>query len=145
MGGDHRAGPPLRAGALGLRHERLGIPLPQQGEDVLDAGGTGSDPFRMSACPNCGARRFSVDPAVDDGFERGIEALISAAEGGELALAGRDLARPIVDAAQRDPTMLLGRLAEAWPDMDQDRLQERLAKVLFAAQLWGRLSVDGDA
>ena len=33
----------------------------------------------------------------------------------------------------------LGMLAELYPDMDASALQERLARTIFVANLWGRL------
>lgn len=38
------------------------------------------------------------------------------------------------------PDELLGMLAELYPDMDSDGLQERLARAIFVATLWGRLN-----
>ncbi|HJU70374.1 MAG TPA: DUF935 domain-containing protein [Paucimonas sp.] len=43
----------------------------------------------------------------------------------------------IADGAQPDD--LLGVLAELYPDMDAAGLQERLARAMFVAKLWGRL------
>lgn len=41
--------------------------------------------------------------------------------------------------AGSDPQAMLGWLAERFPDLTEDKLQERLAQVLFAAAVWGRL------
>ncbi|MCY4214337.1 MAG: DUF935 family protein [Gammaproteobacteria bacterium] len=127
-------------------HERLGIPMPQAGEDVLGSDAMADDdPLRMSRCPGCGAaRRFAAGQAEDDAFERGLQALEGAAEAAGLASIGRDLAGPVVEAARADPGMLLGRLAELHPRMDAEALQERLARLIFTAETWARLSVDGD-
>ena len=127
-------------------HERLGIPMPKDSEATLDAGADpvpGGDPLRMSRCPGCGASRFALGRAEDDAFERGLQALEAAAEGGGLDRIGRDLAGPIVDAARADPEALLGGLAELHPRMDADALQDRLARLIFTAETWARLSVDG--
>ena len=43
---------------------------------------------------------------------------------------------------QDDPQALLGWLAEAFPGLDDVVLQERLARLLFAASVWGRLHGD---
>ncbi|MBS1186719.1 MAG: hypothetical protein H6R04_737 [Burkholderiaceae bacterium] len=42
-------------------------------------------------------------------------------------------------AAGVPPDELLGELADLYPGMDADGLQERLARVIFVADLWGRL------
>ena len=36
-------------------------------------------------------------------------------------------------------SLSLGMLAELYPDMDGAALQERLARAIFVANLWGRL------
>ena len=41
--------------------------------------------------------------------------------------------------ADGDSQAMLGWLAERFPDLSADALQERLAQVLFAAAVWGRL------
>ncbi|HQQ69325.1 MAG TPA: DUF935 family protein [Alicycliphilus sp.] len=40
---------------------------------------------------------------------------------------------------QDDPQAVLGWLAEVFPGLDDSALQERLARLLFAASVWGRL------
>lgn len=47
------------------------------------------------------------------------------------------LLKRIANGAQ--PDALLGMLAELYPQMDATGLQERLARAIFAAKLWGRL------
>ena len=41
--------------------------------------------------------------------------------------------------AQEDPQARLGWLAEVFPGLDDSQLQERMARLLFAASVWGRL------
>ena len=38
-----------------------------------------------------------------------------------------------------NPSELLGALAELYPQMNADDLQERLARIMFVATVWGRL------
>lgn len=38
------------------------------------------------------------------------------------------------------PAVLMGELAELYPQMNTDDLTERLARVLFVANIWGRLN-----
>ncbi|WP_425540577.1 hypothetical protein ACOK4R_15345 [Pseudomonas fluorescens] len=38
----------------------------------------------------------------------------------------------------------VGLLAEAYPQMDDQALQQQLAKLLFVADTWGRLSAAAD-
>lgn len=130
---------------VGFARERLAIPAPKDGEDVLeraagDVPGPDVDPMRMSGR----ASRFAASRAEDDAFEAALEAAVKAAEGGDLEGIGRDLAGPIVAAAREDPVMLLGRLAELHPAMNADALQDLLAKVIFVAEVWARLSAADD-
>ncbi|TAN12987.1 MAG: DUF935 family protein [Burkholderiaceae bacterium] len=48
---------------------------------------------------------------------------------------------PVFEQLQKenDPQAMLGWLAERFPDLPEDALQERLSQVLFAAAVWGRL------
>ena len=48
---------------------------------------------------------------------------------------------PILERARADPDGLADDLASLHPDMDTDALEERLARVLFVADLWGALTV----
>lgn len=53
---------------------------------------------------------------------------------------------PVIEALQksRDETEVLGLLAETSPDLDATALQALLAKLIFMANLWGRLSAAAD-
>lgn len=61
----------------------------------------------------------------------------------------RDLAapliEPILERAKSDPEGLLDDLADVWPAMSSDRLEERLARILFVADLWAQLAGSPDA
>ena len=59
----------------------------------------------------------------------------------ELDAEMRGLLEPILNAVAEGiaPEELLGMLAELYPDMDGSGLQERLARAIFVANLWGRL------
>ena len=47
---------------------------------------------------------------------------------------------PILERARADPDRLADDLAALYPHMDTDALEERLARVLFVADLWGALT-----
>lgn len=53
---------------------------------------------------------------------------------------------PFIEALQRarDDSEALGLLAEAFPQMDGEALQQQLANLLFIADTWGRLSASAD-
>jgi phage gp29-like protein len=83
---------------------------------------------------------FAEAPEFPD--QAALDAAIDAIGAGELNAQGRRLLAPIVERLREgmDPTDLLGWLAEAYPEMDDGRLQETLARMIFASELWGRLS-----
>ena len=53
---------------------------------------------------------------------------------------------PFIEALQRarDDSEALGLLAEAFPQMDAETLQQQLTNLLFIADTWGRLSASAD-
>lgn len=55
-----------------------------------------------------------------------------------------DLAGPLLQAAEDNPEMLLGRLAELYPKLDSGALQDLLGRALFVAEIWGSLSVEAE-
>lgn len=68
-------------------------------------------------------------------------ALDSLAVSDELRNQARALYEPILTkiAGGASPDELMGMLAELYPALDADGLQERLARAMFVAQVWGRL------
>lgn len=54
--------------------------------------------------------------------------------------------KPVIEALQqgRDETEVLGLLAETSPDLDASALQSMLARLMFVADTWGRLSATAD-
>jgi len=53
---------------------------------------------------------------------------------------------PLIEALQqgRSATEALGLLAEAYPQMDDQALQQTLTKLMFMASMWGRLTAAAD-
>ena len=80
-----------------------------------------------------------------DLMEQALLAALGASEDLEqIADLADGLVQPIIDAAEQEPHMLLGKLAELYPALDGDALQERLTNILFVAGLWGRMSAELD-
>jgi phage gp29-like protein len=103
------------------------------------------------------AEKPTVPPAAGDGpapgaafAEAGMVADQSALDAALQALPDKELQtqmealisplRSQLLAADADPQALLGWLAEQFPGADEGTLQEHLARLLFAAQVWGRLN-----
>ena len=117
-------------------YERLGLTPPKDGEDLLITGSSGA----------AGGGRVEFAVGDGDAYESALEAAIAAVDDPDQAQAlSEDLVRPLLDAAEKDPEILLGRLAELYPKLDAGELQDLLGRALFVAETWGRLSVDNDA
>ena len=131
-------------------YERLGVRMPKDGEPLLagysESGAPDTtQPVEMTACPGCGETLHFAAGDPDDPFESALDAAIAAVEDGQAVEAiGEDLAKPLIEAANADPQMLLGRLAELYPTMDGESLEDLLSRILFVAEVWGRLSVEAD-
>ena len=59
---------------------------------------------------------------------------------GTLSQQTADLLKPLVDLADRDPQAALDTIAGLLPDMDDQALQNMLARVLFVSDAWGRFN-----
>ncbi len=119
-------------------YERLGLTPPADGEELLADGAGGSEP--ALAMRRGAAAEFAAGEE-NDPLEQALDAAV--AVGGDpeqVEPVAEALARPLVEAAGADPEMLLGRLAERYPDLDAGGLEDLLARVTFAAETWGRLA-----
>jgi len=114
-------------------HERLQIPEPEPGEDVLPGFG------EPGASPMFEHQFARVALPADAELDEIIEALTSETLQGQMEAA----LAPVLELARDAPDELLGRLAERYPDMDDSALQELLARVIFIAETWGRLNAGG--
>ncbi|QOK96803.1 DUF935 domain-containing protein [Ralstonia pseudosolanacearum] len=79
------------------------------------------------------------DDAAPD--QDAIDAALDAFSNSEMDDMALKLFRPILQKvkAGASPEALLGALAELYPEMDASALQERLARVIFTAKVWGML------
>lgn len=148
--------------------ERLHIPEPEDGEEVLGES-SASVPAEVpavagampEAAPELPAKQAVKPPATP------ATAAMSAARGVEQAWSAGDIAaQAAIDAALATnvdwqtltgpmfkpllaalngglaPEEILGRMADWYPQMDDDRLVELLSRALFVADCWGQLSAD---
>lgn len=89
------------------------------------------------------AEASALRPVLDQvALDQAIDGLAST----DLQLQAEQALLPVIEALQkgRDETEVLGLLAETAPDLDATALQATLAKLLFMANLWGRLSAAAD-
>lgn len=92
-----------------------------------------------AATPDVPAAEFaeSEEAPDQDALDAALDALSADALNADAQVMLAPLLEQIEGGAQ--PDALLGTLAELYPQMDATGLQERLARALFVAKLWGRL------
>jgi phage gp29-like protein len=130
-------------------HERLQIPLPAEGEETLPRAvapvpGVGPEPaaFAAACCPRCGGHRFAADDPPDPAS---IDAALATLTDEELQGQMDKIIEPVLAFIKKNgvTSETLGRLAEVYPDMDDEALQELLGRMLFVAEVWGRIEAGG--
>ncbi|MGU1549627.1 phage portal protein family protein [Pseudomonas aeruginosa] len=85
----------------------------------------------------------AVRPVLDQyALDQAIDGLAAA----ELQQQAEQALLPVIEALQqgRDESEVLGLLAETSPDLDAAALQANLARLMFMADTWGRLSASAD-
>lgn len=83
----------------------------------------------------------SVEPTQPD--QTALDAALQALPDSQLQTQMTAMLAPLREQLQRadtDPQALLGWLAEQFPSLDEAALQDHLARLLFAAQVWGTLN-----
>ena len=143
--GGRGVGDPRQAGPAGPRGRRRAArkarprPLPSAAP-----GGPPEDP-EQAANRALSAAAEEKNRTRGDRYERALEAAIDAAEDPEFAKpVSEELVGPLLAAARQDPETLLGRLAEVYSGASTRELQAKLGRVLAVANVWGRISADGD-
>lgn len=127
-------------------HERLQIPMAGKDEEVLPRTATTQPPaqFQRHRCAGCGEEHSFAAPAFPDQVE--LEKMLANVGDEELQEQAEALLEPVFDLIRKQgPDEALGHLAEAYPDMDDGKLQQMLARMIFVAETWGRLNGDDDA
>ncbi|EFM9525645.1 TPA: DUF935 family protein, partial [Escherichia coli] len=105
----------------------------QEGDiDLSDA------PVADGAVPAEFAEAISADHDAQQQLDDALDILMN---GGVLNGTLEPVLAPLFKRVENgvNPTELLGELAELYPQMNTDDLQERLARILFVANIWGRL------
>lgn len=85
----------------------------------------------------------TIRPLLD---QHALDQAIDGLSAEQLQEQAQEALRPVLAALQRgaDETEVLGLLAETSPDLDAKALQEQLARLIFIAGVWGRLSAAAD-
>lgn len=129
--------------AVGMRipqdwaHERAGIPQAEQGAAVLGV---------AKPEPGKGALKFAALKAdgADDAFpdQTALDAMIESIAPDLLQGQAVAALKPVLEmiAASADYAEVYAALAGIFTDMDSKQLEETLARAMFVAEVWGKLS-----
>lgn len=122
-------------------HQKLGIPEPENGEEVLSFSQQPAMPARTRQDTRTTALRADLDSdRVDDvPDQEELDSALDALSDGELSDVMAPVLAPIMEAAQDGPEALQTVLADLYPDLDTGALEERLERALFVAELWGQI------
>ena len=131
---------------LGLRvrvdevRARLGYAAPGEGDEVLKAAPAAAalSAPRPAVPPGLALGRTG-DGAADDPLAEVVDAI----GGDEWQALAAPVIEPVLARAKADPEGLLDDIAAAYPEMDAEALTERLARILFVADVYGRATADG--
>lgn len=126
---------------LGLRvrvddvRDRLGYAAPGAGDEVLAAPAAAAMAAERPAVPLALALgRAGGGASADDPLAEVVEAI----DGDEWQALAAPVIEPVLARAKADPEGLLDGIASAYPEMDAEALTERLARILFVADVYGR-------
>ena len=108
-------------------HDRFGWSMPAEGDPVLAA------PLGNPAVPGLGLAKGKAVELDDDPLTTFVDSI----DGEEWRDLAAPLIEPILQRAKTDPEGLLDDLAEVYPELDADALTEKLARVLFVADIYG--------
>ena len=128
---------------MGLRvradevRDRLGYAAPGAGDEVLAAPASGGS-SGAPAVPLALAKLRSLGGQQDDP----LAAVVDAIDGDEWQALAAPLIEPVLRRARADPDGLLDDIAAACPEMDAEALTERLARILFVADVYGRADAE---
>lgn len=121
-------------------HDKLGIPEPEEGEEVLSftpqPGATTGQPAQTAALraepDNDGLDDFPDQQAIDEALEAFTD--------GDLNEQMIPVLEPIMAIAADGPDALKDALADLFPTMDDAEVEERLTRALFVAEMWGQIN-----
>ena len=115
---------------------RLGLQKPDDDDEVLREAASGS---RIPLGGGDDRATTSLARAVDGGGEE-LEQVMAAIDADDWRSLAAPIIEPILQRARSDPAAFLVNLSAVRPDLDTRALTERLARVLFIADTWGRLT-----
>lgn len=125
-------------------HKKLGIPVPQKDEDVLQpvsrepmpTVGLSTSPYRAFAALN------TQTTEIDDPAQEALDNAQTVPDAINQAML--QLIAPLVTALKQGqtPDEALDIIANSYPELDDTHLQQLLHQALFVADIWGRLNAE---
>jgi phage gp29-like protein len=108
---------------------------------------------KWEAVPVAGQKQSLPLPADfaegDESFadQVALDAAINALPAEPLQAAMEKALKPVVQFIQKggDPQEAMARIADVYPEMDTAFLEDMLARAIFVAEIWGRLSAEAEA
>ena len=115
----------------------LRIPDATEGEAILGHADTaGKDGGKTTTT----ALRADPRGGVKLPDQAALETLLDAISNGDDQALMDDMLQPLFELAERDPEALTGQLADLYPKLGGAKLEDTLARLLFAAEAWGQLN-----
>lgn len=124
-------------------HKKVGIPVPQNDEPVLEGAPTPAPLAELSVSPYRSFAALSTVPGeISDPAQVALDSARSTPEAINDAM--QALIAPLVTALQQGqtPDDALDIIAASYPLLDDAQLQQLLKQALFVADVWGRLNAD---
>lgn len=124
-------------------HKKVGIPVPQNDEPVLEGAPTPAPMAGLSVSPYRAFAALSTVPGeISDPAQVALDSARSTPEAINDAM--QALIAPLVTALQQGqtPDDALDIIAASYPALDDAQLQQLLKQALFVADVWGRLNAD---
>jgi phage gp29-like protein len=132
-------------------HERTGIPQAAEGETVLRPAGQAPATQSEDSAKVVSLAALTALPGAEqlpDQFpdQTALDAAVDDLAPAQLQAQAVAMLQPVIDAigSAKPDVEVLGLLAEVYPAMDSSGLEEMLTRLLFAAEVWGRLSVEAE-
>ncbi len=122
-------------------HDRLQIPLPEKGQDVLPRKTDAAAPGAQFSGSQAAMDFAAGYPALD-----ALDTALASLDGGTIQEDAQALLTPFFKRLEAlGPDEVLTDLAALYPDLDTTALEDRASRIIFVAMLWGRLNGDDDA
>ncbi|WP_046005793.1 DUF935 domain-containing protein [Pseudoalteromonas rubra] len=119
-------------------HERLNIPVPKDGDDVLEL--TPQDqPSANQAALTTSVAALTTE-VKSQSAQQELDSALDAITSGNMRDEYKATLQPLLDKLEQSEELAAIELAELYPTLDQDSLTEMLTKLFFVSELWGMIN-----